>query len=197
MSGYDVRLVETKLMRPGKGFFKVYFFQNEARGRLWTPDDIEYVGEQMEQSLFTQNGMGVICSFAPKEGGISKVVYFYPDMNFLTTEPLCFRNPDFREPDLDYPKESTLMVPVTDTPESQLNDTLDVPVTRIALREGYCWGEAEAALFELRQLSELGEAEYRTRMNTTFFKPRATGTGRLTHRADSESVYRGSDKLLL
>jgi hypothetical protein len=162
---YDVKLVGTKLMRPVEGFFKVYYFQNEARDKYWTPDDMHKVDEALETSPFTQEGMGVVTAFATRENGITKIFYFHPNMGFLNMGPLCFRNTDFEEPDMEYP----------------MKDGLLLPGTEIVVPEMTCWGEIEALAFEQRMLSEYGKKEYRTRMNTTFFRMPKCGIGRLKH----------------
>lgn len=155
MSDYDVTLVEQKLMTPGKGFFKTYFFQNEGRKKYWTVGDIEEVYGRLEESPFTQHHMGVITAFATKGNGVTKIFYFHPEMGFLNMGPLCFRNTDFSKPDTEYP----------------LKDGLAVPGTDIVVPEMTCWGEAEAVSFEQRLLSENGDATYKLKMKDRFFRP--------------------------
>lgn len=165
MSKYDVKLVETRLMTPGKGFFKTYYFQNEGRGKLWTPKDMHEIDEGLERSPFTQQYMGVVTSFATKENGVTKIFYFHPEMGFLNMGPLCFRNTDFSEPDTEYP----------------MKDGLAIPGTDIVVPEMTCWGEAEAVSFEQRLLSENGDATYRLKMKDRFFRPNAVWKN-LAHR---------------
>lgn len=165
MSDYDVTLVESRLMTPGKGFFKTYFFHNDGRKTFWRVGDIDEVYGRLERSPFTQQHMGVVTSFATKENGITKIFYFHPEMGFLNMGPLSFRNTDFSEPDTEYP----------------IKDGIVIPGTRVVVPEMTCWGEMEAVSFEQRLLSENGDATYKLKMKDKFFDP-ATPWNRLTHR---------------